>query len=112
MYNDALKSTEDLILPHPPKAADKYYDSFQNYVIRVDSFHRDLLQDHLTENGIETMVHWMIPNHKQPGLSELDKYNLPNTEQISRRALSLPMYPELTDEQVNHVASCVQSYFE
>lgn len=103
----------DLILPHPPEAAGKYYDSFQNYVIRVDEeTDRDLLQDHLTENGIETMVHWMIPNHKQPGLSELDSYNLPNTEQISRRALSLPMYPELTDEEMGYVAGCIRSYFK
>lgn len=98
-------------LPYRPKLADKYYDSFQNFVIQVDVSHRDKLQEHLSKCEIETMVHWLTPNHKQKGLPELNDCELPVTEQLSREALSLPMYPELTNDQVEYVSDCVRSYF-
>lgn len=112
MYENELGGIQDLFLPYPPKLCEKYYDSFQNYVIRVDgSTNRDKLQDHLTGKGIETLVHWRTPNHEQKGLPSLNKYDLLVTEQISARCLSLPMYPELAGSQVSHVAKAVRSFF-
>jgi len=87
------------------------YDVWQNYVIRTEN--RDALQKHLESKGIETLVSWRIPLHKQPALmQELGHFHLPVTEEISRTCLSLPMYPELTDDEVNYVIESVRSFFE
>jgi len=96
----------------------KHNDVFQNYVIRVSGAtdygqhpsKRDELAKHLADNGIETMVKDRIPNHKQKGLG-LDNFHLPMTEQISNEVLSLPMYPELTDEEVEYVIDKVREFF-
>ena len=84
---------------------------YQNYVIRTEN--RDELKKHLESKGIETLVSWTIPLHKQPALIEdLGYFNLPVTEEISRTCLSLPMYPELTDEEVDYVIKGVRSFYE
>ncbi len=85
-------------------------DVIQNFVIRTEN--RDALQKHLESKGIETLISWPIPLHKQPALTELHQFNLPVTEEISRTCLSLPMYPELTDEEVDYVIESVRSFFE
>jgi dTDP-4-amino-4,6-dideoxygalactose transaminase len=85
-------------------------DVFQNFVIL--SGKRDELQKYLEKKGIETLVSWRIPNHKQASLRELHKFNkLPFTEQISEEALSLPMYPELTDKQVEYVVNSIVQFY-
>ena len=82
----------------------------QNFVIRCKE--RDKLKAHLELKGIETLISWPIPLHKQPALTELHQFNLPVTEEISRTCLSLPMYPELTDEEVNYVIENIRSFFQ
>jgi dTDP-4-amino-4,6-dideoxygalactose transaminase len=84
-------------------------DVFQNFVIL--SGKRDELQKYLEKKGIETLVSWRIPNHKQESLRELFKFKLPKTEEISAQALSLPMYPELTDEQVKYVVDSIVQFY-
>lgn len=84
---------------------------WQNYVIRCED--RDSLKTHLESKGIETMVSWPIPLHKQLALkADLSHFNLPVTEEISRTCLSLPMYPELTDDEIDYVIESVRSFFE
>lgn len=105
IYQKGLQNIKNIELPYPPLQSelwdDEWYDVYQNYVIRVPS--RDKVQEYLTQKGIETLVKWRVPNHKQPKLTMLHKFSLPNTEQLSREVLSLPMYPELTDEQIQYV---------
>ena len=84
-------------------------DVFQNYVIRIEQ--RDALREHLTSKGIGTLVSWPTPNHRQNGLPDLHRFNLSVTERISREVLSLPMYPELTDEEVAYVVKAARLYF-
>jgi dTDP-4-amino-4,6-dideoxygalactose transaminase len=84
-------------------------DVFQNFVIL--SGKRDELQKYLEKKGIETLVSWRIPNHNQASLREINKFKLPITEQISREALSLPMYPELTDKQVEYVVNSIVQFY-
>ena len=91
--------------------SDNICNVYQNYVIRCEN--RDELQKHLESKGIETLVSWRIPLHKQPALHEdLGHFHLPVTEEISRTCLSLPMYPELTYKEVNYVIESVRSFFE
>lgn len=82
-----------------------YQHVYHLYVIR--SKNRDALQSALKEQGISTAVHYPTPVHLQPYYTKgEDKHGqFPITENICNEILSLPMYPELTEEQVEFVAS-------
>ncbi|MFC2175111.1 DegT/DnrJ/EryC1/StrS family aminotransferase [archaeon] len=104
-YDDELAGLEG-ITPHP-RADDRFFDVYQNYVIR--STKRDELHEFLKADGVETMVSWWVPTHKQEALG-LGHFDLPKTEQISREVLSLPMFPEMTDEEVDYVIGAVKKF--
>lgn len=81
---------------------------FHLYVIRHDR--RDALQAALKERGVGTLIHYPIPLHLQPCFADLGGQpgDQPVVERECQRILSLPMYPELTDEQVRYVARAVR----
>lgn len=106
LYDEGLNGIGDVI-PHPRSDGD-YFDVYQNYVIR--SKYRDELVKHLRASGIEVIISWQRPVHKQKAL-KLDHYKLPKTEQISAEVVSLPMYPELTDDEANIVLEAVKTFF-
>lgn len=108
IYHKGLDGVGDVILPPAPEQG-RYFDVYQNYVIRTKR--RDELIDYLDKKGVETLVSWRIPNHKQERLTNLNKFNLPKTEQISKEVISLPMYPELTDGQVKYVVDCIKKFY-
>lgn len=72
--------------------------------------HRDALQQYLTAQGIQTLIHYPIPPHRQECYPELHHLNLPLTEQISAQELSLPMSPVLTDAEAEAVVNAVNSF--
>jgi dTDP-4-amino-4,6-dideoxygalactose transaminase len=109
MYNDGMDGCSGIKLPLSPSDGD-YYDVYQNYVIRSDR--RDKLLACLTENGIETLVKWRTPNYKQKALKNLHKFKLPKTDEISREVISLPMYPELTNEQVEYTCDVINKFYK
>jgi dTDP-4-amino-4,6-dideoxygalactose transaminase len=79
------------------------------YVVRLQQ--RDVWRDRLNEAGVQTGVHYPIPVHLQPAYRDLG-YNagdFPVCEQASREVLSLPMFPELTAEQIATVASALRT---
>ncbi len=86
----------------------RFSDVYTNYVIRAER--RDELKQYLAEQGIETMVSWPIPMYAQP-LMEPNNIVLPETEKICREVLSLPMYPELTDEDIIYVVRSVRDFY-
>lgn len=108
MYNTLLNDVDGIGLPVGPDGDAQRVDVFQNYVITADD--RDRLKEHLRADGIETLVSWPVPVHKQRGLG-LEHWRLPHTEQLGRRVLSLPMHAELDDDQVHCVASSVRRFF-
>lgn len=110
IYEEGLSEISDLILPPSPVQSDSYFDVFQNYVIRAEN--RDSLVGHLENQGIEVLVKWAVPNYRQKGLEDLHDFNLPKTDQISKEVISLPMYPELTNEQVKYVVESIRNFFE
>ena len=110
IYHQGLSNISQLQLqlPPPPQVDDHYFDVFQNYVIRTKR--RDKLADHLKENGIEILISWPIPMNHQKAL-ELSHFKLPETEAISEEVLSLPMYPELSEEQVEYVIQTIRNFY-
>ncbi|MCL5238005.1 MAG: DegT/DnrJ/EryC1/StrS family aminotransferase [Nitrospirae bacterium] len=107
-YHQALVDAPDVRLPFPPES-ELYWDAYSSYVIRA--MKRDDLQQYLLSVGIETFAHWHPPLHKQPALG-LSGINLPVTEEISNEVLSLPIYPEMSDEQIEFVISSIRNFYE
>ena len=108
MYHQGLSDLSELKLSPPPHANDRFFDVYQNYVIR--SKERKKLVAYLMENGIEILISWPKPMHHNEAL-DLGHFHLPKTEQISKEVLSLPMYPELCDEHVEFVIECVRNFY-
>ncbi|HKS09128.1 MAG TPA: DegT/DnrJ/EryC1/StrS family aminotransferase [Pyrinomonadaceae bacterium] len=104
---DALLRDSDLILPLRREDATHV---FHLYV--VSSRERDELLARLREEGVGALVHYPVPVHLQPAYSGKNIYadRLTNTERISREILSLPIYPELTKEEIERVAAACVSY--
>ena len=82
------------------------------YVILVDN--RDGLQKFLQDKGIATGLHYPLPLHLQQAYAHLGykKGDFPVTESAAERLLSLPMYPELTTEQIEYVCTCIKEFIE
>ena len=109
LYDQGLSDLPELKLPAPPRSNDRFFDVYQNYVVRVKE--RDRLVAHLRESGIEILVSWSKPMHHHDALG-LKHFHLPETERISNEVLSLPMYPELSDEQMEFVVEAVRNFYE
>lgn len=71
---------------------------------------RDQLQQHLTDSGIQTLIHYPIPPHQQECYQELGLLSLPVTERIHQQELSLPISPVLTDEKARMVVEAVNAF--
>ncbi len=73
---------------------------------------RDALQKFLADNGISTLIYYPLPLHLQKVYSDLGhrEGDFPMAEDIARRILPLPMYPELTDEQIDYVVSVIRRF--
>jgi dTDP-4-amino-4,6-dideoxygalactose transaminase len=81
---------------------------FHLFVIRTKN--RDDLQHYLTENGIQTMIHYPIPPHKQKAFSHWNHMSFPITEKIHNEVLSLPMSPVLTDVEAASIIAILNQY--
>jgi dTDP-4-amino-4,6-dideoxygalactose transaminase len=105
-YNEGLRDVVQI--PNPRKRNEHVYHL---YVIQVDE--RDALQSHLNEHGIQTLIHYPIPAHLQKAYQYLGYKpgDLPVTERVTKRILSLPMYPELTNEQVDLVIDAIKDFY-
>ncbi len=85
---------------------------YHNFIILCDR--RDELQKYLLERGIETKIHYPIPIHLQPAAASLGykKGDFLMTEYQAERILSLPIYPELANEQVKEVITAIKEFYQ
>lgn len=106
-YNLKLKDLP-IILPFIPKNQNHI---FHQYVIRTQ--HRDQLLEYMKNHEIGVGVHYPIPLHMQPSFQSIlrKQISLPETEKCAKEILSLPMYPELSDLQIDFIASTIEDYF-
>ena len=81
---------------------------FHLFVIRTEN--RNELQKYLLENGIETMIHYPIPPHKQKAFLHWNNLSFPITEKIHNEVLSLPMSPVLTIDEVDVIIEILNQY--
>ncbi len=80
------------------------------YVFAVQCARRDDLQRHLADNGVETLIHYPVPPHKQAAFAAWNGYRLPVTERIHREILSIPVSPVMTDAEVRQVTDALNSF--
>jgi dTDP-4-amino-4,6-dideoxygalactose transaminase len=84
---------------------------FHLYVIRAPQ--RDALMAHLAKQGIETIIHYPVPVHLQEAYRDLhmDKGSLPAAEKAAEEIVSLPIYPEIREDEVEAVAESIRSFY-
>ena len=81
---------------------------FHLFVVRTNN--RLELQNYLKENGIETMIHYPIPPHKQKALANWNQLSFPITEKIHDEVLSIPLNSGLNDEEIQHIITVLNQY--
>jgi dTDP-4-amino-4,6-dideoxygalactose transaminase len=103
-YHERLRELEDVILPFPASYAEPV---FHVYAVRVPE--RDRVLRELAEREIHCGIHYPVPVHLQQAYRhlELGPESFPVAERCADEFLSLPMYPELTDDQIDAVANAL-----
>jgi dTDP-4-amino-4,6-dideoxygalactose transaminase len=81
---------------------------FHLYVVR--SAHRDSLQKWLAGMGVDTQIHYPVAIHNQPAFAEFRDAALPVTDRLQGEVLSLPLYPELTENEIDRVVRAVNDF--
>ena len=81
--------------------------SYNGHVFIIRHPERDQLQKYLSDNGIQTMIHYPIPPHQQQAYKAWNSLSFPITEKIHQQVLSLPISPIMTDEEVIEVVKRV-----
>ena len=104
IYSNTIKNYK-VTVPYKSNDSDHVY---HQYTVLSES--RNILQDILKKNDISTAIYYPIPIHKQ----EVYKQNhgnlhLPNTDSVSNNCLSLPIYPELTEEKIKFICKTINS---
>ena len=117
-YRTLLKDVEQIILPNEMDYAKHVYHLFVIQVKAKDSQNRsevrDALQEFLKSKEIATGLHYPVPLHLQECFKDLGykKGDFPVTEQLAEQGLSLPIFPEITDEQIEYVADSIKEFFK
>ena len=108
IYNELLKGISAIEIPRVRKDVKH---SYHLYVIKTEQ--RDALAKYLQENGIDTAIHYPIALHNMNAYQYLNysREDFPNASNNEDKILSLPMFPELTQEQMTFVATKIKDYF-
>ena len=108
-YHLHLENTPELILPK--LACDDYAPVYHTFIVKTKQ--REALQKHLADKGIETKIHYQVPPYRQPvALKTLGILcDLKRADEISDQVLSLPIYPELTQEQLDYIVHVIKDFY-
>jgi dTDP-4-amino-4,6-dideoxygalactose transaminase len=109
LYNHHLSGIEEIILP---KVRENSKHSFHLYVIRAQQ--RDALRNYLEQNHIETLIHYptplpFLPAYKYLGHAPAD---FPVAHRLQKEILSLPMYPEMTEEMIVYISAQIKAFYK
>ena len=104
MYIDGITNPA-ITLPRLPDP-----DAHVFHIFPILTPHRDQFQQYLTDNGVQTIIHYPIPPHRQECYPKLHHLTLPITEQIHAQELSLPISPVMPDAEVDQVISLINNW--
>jgi dTDP-4-amino-4,6-dideoxygalactose transaminase len=107
-YNELLADVNEIATP---VIAEHNVSIYNQYVIRAAD--RDGLNAFLGENNIGTSIYYPLSLHEQACFADLGyaSGDLPHAEQAAKEVLALPIYPELTPQQLEHVADTIKRYY-
>ena len=113
--NDARRAIARIYyegISNPLVTLPDYLEDEQNvyHIFPVFCEHRDELQEYLKEQGIQTLIHYPIPPHKQECYSQWNSLSLPVTEKIHRQELSLPISPVMTPDEAHEVVKALNTF--
>lgn len=103
-YIEKIKNP--LIIISSPENSDAHV--YHLFVVRCP--HREAFQQHLQDNGIQTLIHYPTPPHLQPAYREWNHLSFPLSEKIHQEILSLPISPVMTQEQIDGVIHACNSF--
>jgi len=109
IYTNFLQKIPGVVTPQEAKDAYHVY-----HIYTIECKNRDKLQSYLKENGIEVNIHYPIPIHLQEAYKQ-QGYRagmFPITEEKADRILSLPMFPELTEKEIEFVCKKIKDFFD
>lgn len=106
-YHNTI-SNPKIILPKIDNALTNLSHVWHLFVIRTPD--RNKLQEYLTSNGIQTLIHYPIPPHRQEAYREHNHLSFPITEKIHDEVLSLPISPVLTNEEIEKIITTLNNY--
>lgn len=106
-YNELLSNIDGIITPYEADYAKHVYHL---YVIKTEN--RDKLREELKSEGVATGIHYPIPLHLQPAYNYLGykRGDFPVTEKASQEILSLPMFAELSDQQIEEIVELIKCF--
>jgi dTDP-4-amino-4,6-dideoxygalactose transaminase len=105
-YNQLLADSPVITPAEAPKAHHVYHQ----YTIRTER--REELAAYLLEKGVQTMIYYPVPLHKQDLYAEMAYLTFPNAEKAAREVLSLPIFPELTANNQQYIADTIKSFYD
>ena len=108
IYMNELKEVNSIILPYIEKNINSVWHLF---VIRILNDKREDLKKYLYENGVETIIHYPIPIHKQVAFTEYNNETYPSSEKIADEILSLPNYPQLEIDKVIFICDKIKQFY-
>jgi dTDP-4-amino-4,6-dideoxygalactose transaminase len=95
-----------------PAKGDDVTGGLTFYVYLIETDRRDELVEFLAAHGVGTEVYYPRPMPHQPALAHLPRHPIPVAEAAAERAVGLPLYPDLTVEQVDHVADLIRDFHD
>jgi dTDP-4-amino-4,6-dideoxygalactose transaminase len=110
--SEFAKFAPELRVPHEPyiKQLGDRGHTYHQFVVRATA--RDRLREHLRDSGIGTEIYYPVPLNRQKCFSYLGADSFPESEAAAQQVLALPIFPELTDSEVELVADAVTGFFE
>lgn len=110
-YNKTLKDIEGLKIP---EINSNLKHVFNQYTLRISNGLRDDLQKFLVEQDINTAIYYPLPLHLQPCFSylEYNKGSFPNAEKSCHEVISIPVYPEMRNDELEYVSNKILEFFE
>lgn len=103
-YRENIKNSKIIL----PETYDEKSHVWHTFAVRTKN--RDEFQKYLTEKGIQTIIHYPTPPHKQGAYKEWNNLSFPITEEIHNTILSLPISPVMTDSEIEKVVEVVNEY--
>ena len=110
-YNEAFENVQEITTPFKASNSNHVY---HQYTLKLDGIQRDDLQNYLAEKDIPSMIYYPVPAHRQKMFSAFgsNALNLPITDWLTERVISLPIHTEMEEEQLRFIADEVKTFIQ